>query len=131
MVFSDFFWPDSELEKMEVEYDSATLVFWNDAASCRVIVKCNQLAGLTDLCIWEDMTISESRVDKIKFEDFKNTEDRFLRLIYIAHDGIPYYGGKSLSDGITRLGFKLTNGIWFYIYCQKVDVQVSNGKQYN
>ena len=123
MKFSDLFWPDSELEKVEIEYDLAKLTLWNDASSKRFTVVCSKLAGIANLCIWEDMTIEECNLNRVTYEDLANTQDGFLYEFYAAHNGIPYFGGKRIEDGITVLSFKLTNGIWFRVYCQQIELE--------
>ncbi len=126
MKFSDFFWPDSDLEKVEIEYDVARLTIWNNASGCRAIVKCEKLAGITNLCVWDDTTILETKCLPLDHRRLSEASgDAFLQSLVEAYDGVPSFGGKNLEDGIVVLRFLLTNHIWFSVYCQSVEVVVS------
>ena len=61
MNFININWADSNIENINIEYDCATLVIWNDILQKRLYVECSGLAGVTNLCIWDDTIIMTLR----------------------------------------------------------------------
>ena len=117
MDFQDFYWADSDLESIHIEYDHATLVIWNDALQRRLSVECSGFAGITNLCIWDDTIIMSASVSPIC-----DTNNEFLRNLYSAYDKNVDYGGRSLDNGLLELRVELVNHISFCVYCQKIEV---------
>lgn len=124
MKFNDFFWPDSDLEQVLIHYNTAELTIWNSSLDCRVIVQCEGLAGVTDLCIWDDQIILDVDFCYVSGADVFASQDTFLQKLCKAYPHPSPCDEKSLENGIAILRFLLTNHIWFCIYCQSVDVSM-------
>lgn len=120
MNFQDFDWADSDLESIHIEYDRATLVIWNDACQKRLSVECSGLAGITNLCIWDDTIIINASVNSTC-----DTDNEFLRNLYMAYRKNKDYGGRSLGNRLLELRIELANHISFRVYCQKIEVTES------
>ena len=118
MDFQDFYWADSDMESIHVEYDHAALVIWNEACQKRLSVECTGLAGMTNLCLWDDTIILRASV-----KPACDAENEFLRNLYRAYDKNADYGGRSLGSGLLELRIELANYICFCVYCQKIEVQ--------
>ena len=54
MKFENIDWADSNIDKIEIEYDCAKLLIFNDTLQKNVCVSCTGFVGLTNLCIWDD-----------------------------------------------------------------------------
>lgn len=117
MKFENMYWPDSQLIKIQIQYDHASLLIYNDSLQKKILIVCSGLAGITNLCIWDDMIIMEA---KIHPADNANTE--FMRKMYTTYDKNTDYGGRSLSDGMQELRMELENHIVFSVFCQKIQV---------
>ena len=117
MNFQDFYWADSDIESINIEYDHATLVIWNDALQKKLFVECSGFAGITNLCIWDDTIIMSTSVNPVC-----DTDNEFLRNLYTAYSKIKDYGGRSLGSGLLELRIELANYITFSVYCQKIEV---------
>lgn len=117
MTYYDYYWPDSDIDSILIEYDKAVLTVFNDALQKNLKVICNGFAGITDLCIWDDTFIFST--------DLKSADesDEFVQKIYSSYDKNYNYGGRKLSDGLLALEIELSNHIMFTIYCLNVDVQ--------
>lgn len=118
MNFYDIDWADSDLENICIEYDRATLVIWNDALQKRMLINCSGLAGLTNLCIWDDTIIMNAQVLPVA-----NSNNDFIRSLYAAYDKNNDFGGRSLSSGLLELKIELSNYISFSVYCLKIEVE--------
>lgn len=118
MNFQDFYWPDSDIERINIEYDRATLVIWNDALQKRLSVECSGFAGITNLCFWDDTIIMSTSVHPVC-----DTGNEFLSYLYAAYSKNKDYGGRSLGSGLLELKIELTNYISFSVYCQKIEVR--------
>lgn len=121
MNFQDFYWADSDIESIIIEYDHATLVIWNDALQKRLSVECSGFAGITNLCIWDDTIIMSTSVYPVY-----DTDNEFLRNLYTSYSKNKDYGGRSLGTGLLELRIELANYISFSVYCQKIEVIESN-----
>lgn len=117
MNFQDFYWPDSDIESISVEYDHATLVIWNDALQKKLSVECSGFAGITNLCIWDDTIIMSTSVTPVC-----DAHNEFLSNLYAAYSKNKDYGGRSLSSGLLEIKFELANSIPFSVYCQRIEV---------
>lgn len=117
MNFQNFYWADSDLETINIEYDHATLVIWNDSLEKRLTVKCSGFAGITNLCIWDDTIIMSARVYPVC-----DADNEFLRNLYTAYSKNEDYGGRSLGNGLLELRIELVNYISFSVYCQNIEV---------
>ena len=104
MNFDHYDFADSRIEKINIEYDLAA------------ITKCSGLAGITNLCIWDDTIIMEADVFPVQ-----NADNEFLRNFYEAYSKGMDYGGRTLETGFMELRIELTNHISFSIYCQNIE----------
>ena len=121
MDFHEFYWADSDIENINIEFDHATLLIWNDALQKRLSVDCLGFAGITNLCIWDDTIIMSADVYPVCDPD-----NEFLSNLYTAYSKNKDYGGRSLGSGLLELRIELTNYISFSVYCQKIEVIESN-----
>lgn len=117
MKFENLYWPDSQLTTIQIEYDRANLVIWNDALQERLSVECSGFAGITNLCIWDDTIIMSASVYPVC-----DADNEFLSNLYTAYSKDKDYGGRSLSGGLLELRIELANYISFSVYCQKIEV---------
>ena len=117
MDFLNINWPDSDVENINIEYDLATLVIWNDTLQKRLFVECSGFAGITNLCIWDDTIIMSASIHPVH-----DMDNEFVRNLYTAYSKNKDYGGRSLSDGLLELRIELANHISFSVYCQKIEV---------
>lgn len=124
MNFNNFFWPDSDLEQILISYNVAELTVWNDAINRRLVIRCNGLAGITDLCIWDDQIIIDAKVLCLSGDDLIKSQDSFLKKLCAAYPYSSVGDEKEIEDGIIILRLLLTNNIWFSVYCQSIDVAV-------
>lgn len=119
MDFEKISWADSNIEKIEIEYDCAKLFIFNAALQMNVCVSCTGFIGLTNLCIWDDQIIGQASVERVEDDN----ENPFIRAVFSAYDKDFNYGERWLSRGILELRIKLLNNISFSIYCQKITVE--------
>lgn len=124
MKISEIDWAESDLEKIQIEYDCATLTVWNDTLQKRLSIYCCGLAGLTNLCIWDDTIIMNACV--IPVTDFNN---EFVHSLYTAYNKHCDYGGRSLNNGLLEFRVELSNFISFSVYCLKIDVLTNDKPQ--
>ena len=117
MKFESIYWPDSQLIRIHIQYDYAGLLVYNDTLQKQLLIECTGLAGVTNLCIWDDMIIMEARIFPTD-----ETNTAFIRNMYTAYDKSADYGGRSLSNGMKELRIELENHIPFSVYCQKIQV---------
>ena len=120
MIFMDIDWADSNIETITIEYDHTELQIWNDALQRRLIVDCWGVAGITNLCIWDDTIISTVEVYSVVEE-----KSDFVRNLYTAYNKELDYGGRSLKNGLKELRIELVNNIAFSIYCQKIETRLA------
>ena len=118
MDFSNVIWADSNLEKIIVEYDRVVLEIWSDILQSRLLIKCSGLAGITDLCIWDDTIISEAQVRNIS-----SPINSFTEKLFSIYEKDENYGGRSLNEGLLELQISLVNNTTFCIYCLKIDFE--------
>lgn len=112
-------WHDSNIEEIIIKYDVATLFVWNDTFKKNMVVICSGLAGITNLCIWDDTIIYDANVYPVTDEG-----NDFVRNLYAAYDKDFDYGGRSLKDGLIEWRIELVNGISFSIFCLNIECQI-------
>lgn len=117
MKFESIYWPDSQLIKIQIQYNYASLLIYNDALQKKLLIECSGLAGVTNLCIWDDMIIMEAQVSPAD-----NTNTDFMRNMYTVYDRNADYGGRLLSNGMQELRMEFENHIAFSVFCQKIQV---------
>ena len=81
MEFNSIDWADSNIEKIEIEYDSIKLYVFNDALQRNVCGICTGFIGLTNLCIWDD-TI----VENIYVKNADQSSDSYLQNVFSNYD---------------------------------------------
>lgn len=118
MNFHHYDFSDSRIEKINIEYDLAAITIWSAALKKRLFVECSGLAGITNLCVWDDTIIMEADVFPVQ-----NADNEFLRNFYEAYSKGMDYGGRTLETGFMELRIELTNHISFSIYCQNIEVK--------
>ena len=117
MNFLEIDWADSSLEKVEIEYDLAKLTFFNDTFQKNMTVVCTGLAGISNLCIWDDTDINAWNLAPVT-----DRSNPFLQDLYASHDDRFDYGVNRRLTDLLELKIQLSNNIWFYVYCLKVEV---------
>jgi len=117
MKFTDLCWHDSRLERITVEYDTADIIVWSDVLDRNVCIHCTGLAGLTELCIWDDTILYGAQISRVT-----EPHNDFLKKLFSAYDPSYDYGNRILDNGLYELKFTIINDIPFYVYCQKVEV---------
>ena len=117
MEIQNYFWPDSQLIKMQIEYDCANVLIWNEVLQKKLLLKCSGFAGMTNLCIWDDTIIMS-----VQLYSVEESGNDFINQLYATYDKNINYGGRSLKDGLLELRIGLVNYTFFSIYCQKVEV---------
>lgn len=119
MEFNSIAWADSNIDKIEIEYDRIRLYVFNDAFQRNVCVICTGFIGLTDLCIWDDQIIDYAEIHQIADDE----SIPFMEMVYSAYDKNSEYGARSLNEGVFDMCVRLINNTSFHIYCQKIAVE--------
>ncbi len=117
--FDNIDWADSDIERIEIEYDSIKLYVFNDALQRNVCVSCTGFIGLTNLCIWDDQIIDHAEIHQIADDESLP----FMEMVYQSYDKNSNYGERCLNDGVFDLCIRLVNKTSFNIYCQKITVE--------
>ena len=118
MNFYDIDWADSDIEKIEIEYNCATLFVYNDTLQKQLIVKFNGFIGLTNLLIWDDQIIDHAEVQEIQ----DNNSTPFIQMLFATYDKDFNYGERWLNKGILEVQIHLVNHTFFSLYCQSIDI---------
>ena len=114
----NFFWPDSRIDEIRIQYDVAEIIVWQYEMEKWLTIRCTGFAGITNACIWDDTTIYDLDVRLVTEAD-----NDFLRALYTAYDeNFEYGAGRILKNGLLELKIELVNYIPFYIYCQEIYV---------
>ncbi len=116
----DLLWSDSQINGIEIKDDRAVISVHHDLLRTDFRMVCEEVVGMTDLCMWDDSIISHV-VDQY-VTDFSSG---FLKTVFDAY-GQNFGSGeyKALREGLIDLSVGLVNGIEFHIYCYKVHVEV-------
>ena len=117
MTFENVFWPDSQLLSIQIEYNQANILVWNDVLQKKLLIKCTGFAGMTNLCIWDDTIIYKASIKQVY-----DSDNEFITNLFTAYSKDTDYGGRTLNSILLELKIELTNNIPFMIYCQKVEV---------
>ena len=118
MNFCDIDWADSDIEKIEIEYNCATLFVFNDTLQKQLIVEFNGFIGLTNLLIWDDQIIDHAEVHEIQ----DNNSTPFIQMLFATYDKDFNYGERWLNKGILEVQIHLVNHTFFSLYCQSIDI---------
>ena len=116
--FNKYYWHDTNIEKIEISSNQITVLINNDYYENSITILCNEVVGLTDLCMWEDTII-----DDAKLEYVDNELPSFLQEVMNSHplDG-EFYNNQPIRSNLLCLSMKLTNDIAFNIYCYEVKI---------
>jgi hypothetical protein len=118
MKLTDYFWPDSNIDKIIIEFNKLEMIVLNDALKKKMLIVCNNFIGIDNFCIWDDTIIYDLTIQSIcKNELYKIS-------MLNNYDFDENYGERFLSDGILDISVILTNNVKFHIYCQNVQVDV-------
>ncbi len=118
MNFSSIDWADSNIERIEIEYDCAKLMVFSDALQKPLIVKFNGFIGLTNLLIWDDQIIDHAEVHEVP----DNSSTPFIQMLFATYDKDFNYGERWLNKGILEVQIHLVNHTFFSLYCQSIDI---------
>lgn len=115
--FYNYSWHDSVIEKIEIFDDNVILSIYNDGLDSQVKIICSRTAGITNLCMWEDTTITTACLNTVS--DFSG---EFIQSILKAHPQYENEDWLPIKQGLLDLAIQLTNDIVFHIYCYDVVV---------
>lgn len=116
--FDDYFWPDSNIESITIEYDKIVLMIYNASTNKKLAIVCTGLAGITNLCIWDDTVIFDVNLQ------LADEDDQFVRQLRSAYSCDIETGiNRRLRNGLITLSIELSNHIVFAIYCLSVEVE--------
>ena len=113
MNYNDYYWADSDIIKISIEYDQLTLLIKNEKL---LRIECNGVIGVTNLSMWDDTHIFNSFVSKIS----KNNDCEFLKQIYNMYG--ENYSPKPIKSDIFDLTIELSSFLVFHIFCYDVIV---------
>ena len=116
--FHKYAWHDADIEKIEISSNQITMTVTCDDYENQIKILCNEVVGLTDLCMWEDTII-----DDAKLEYVDNELPSFLQEVMNSHplDG-EFYNNQPIKNTLLRLSIELSNHIVFNIYCYEVKI---------
>ena len=106
MNFTDYSWHDCHINRINIEYDKATIEIGyyepkpdvkDIKCTWKCFVVCTGLAGITNLCIWDDTIIYDTNVR------LADPNDDFVRKLYGAYSKECNFGGRSLSNDLYEL----------------------------
>ena len=116
--FFEYSWHDGDIDRIEISSNQISIVVLNDDNDKPVTIKCHDVVGLTNLCMWEDTIICNATLECVKGE-----LPPFLQEVKNAHllDEVGY-NNQPIRNNLLCLSIKLVNDIVFNIYCYSVDI---------
>ncbi len=116
--FSEYCWHDGDIEKIEISSNQISIMIQHDDYEKSIKVLCNEVVGLTNLCMWEDTIISTATLEYVN-----DKLSPFLQEVKDAHplDG-ELYNNQPISNNLLCLSITLVNDIVFNIYCYGVEI---------
>ncbi|MBE6597552.1 MAG: hypothetical protein E7641_07785 [Ruminococcaceae bacterium] len=116
--FYNYRWHDADIEKIEISSNQISIVINHDDYEDPIKILCNDVVGLTDLCMWEDTVIYDARLEYVNDE-----LPPFLQKVKDAHflDG-EFYDNQPIKNNLLRLSIQLVNDIVLTIYCYEVKI---------
>ena len=116
--FSEYCWHDAVVEKIEISSNQISIVIQHDDYEKLIKILCNDVVGLTNLCMWEDSIISDATLEYVNGE-----LSPFLQEVKDAHL-IPgeLYNNQPIRNDLLCLSITLVNDIAFSIYCYDVEI---------
>ncbi len=118
MEFGRIDWADSLIENINIEYNHTRLLIWNDANQRKMVVDCYGLAGITNLCIWDDVIITNASVDSVS-----ESNSEFLRDLFHVYEEKSDLGGRFPIEDLLEIRIELENSTAFSIYCKQIEVE--------
>ena len=116
--FHKYCWHDADIEKIEISSNQIIIMINHDDYENSVKILCNQVVGLTDLCMWEDTIINDATLEYVKDE-----LPPFLQKIRDAHPlNGEFYDNQPIKSNLLCLSITLVNDIVFNIYCYSVEI---------
>ena len=119
-MINDFFkycWHDAVVEKIEISSNSMSIIIQLYDYEKPIKLLCNDVVGLTNLCMWEDTIIYDAKLEYINGE-----LPPFLQEVKDAHPFSELYDNQPLRNNLLCLSIKLVNDIVFNKYYYKVHV---------
>ena len=120
-MINDFFkycWHDADVEKIEISSNSMSIIIQLYDYEKPIKLLCNDVVGLTNLCMWEDTIIYDANLEYINGE-----LPPFLQEVKDAHPlNSEFYDNQPIRNNLLCLSIKLVNDIVFNIYCYNVDI---------
>lgn len=123
--FYNYDFADGSIESINIDYDKVELSIALDVTeqtgipeSKMVKLICSEVAGLTDLCMWDDTIIFGAELKEVSDKDTP-----FLTKLFGAYT-TEYVspGYKSLKENLLDLAIEMSNHITFHIYCYEIKV---------
>jgi hypothetical protein len=116
--FYEYCWHDADIEKIEISANQISIMINFDDFENPITVLCNNVVGLTNLCMWEDTIIYDAKLEYVA-----NELPSFLQEVMNSHplDG-EFYNNQPIRSNLLCLSMKLTNDIAFNIYCYEVKI---------
>ena len=120
--FFKYYWHDAVVEKIEISSNSMSIIiqlyeYENCDYEKPIKLLCNDVVGLTNLCMWEDTIIYDAKLEYINGE-----LPPFLQEVKDAHPFSELYDNQPIRNNLLCLSIKLVNDIVFNIYCYNVDI---------
>ena len=116
--FHKYYWHDADIQKIEISSNQISITINHDDYENSIKILCNDVVGLTDLCMWEDTIISDATLEHAKDE-----LPPFLQKIKDAHPlNGEFYDNQPIRSNLLCLSITLTNDIVFNIYCYSVEI---------
>ena len=116
--FNKYRWHDTVIEKIEISSNQITVLINNDDYENSITILCNEVVGLTDLCMWEDTIIYDAKLEYVKSE-----LSPFLLKVKDSHPiNGDFYNNQPIRDNLLCLSIELVNNIVFSIYCYEVKI---------
>ena len=118
-MINDFFkycWHDGVIEKIEISSNSMSIIIQLYDYEKPIKLLCNDVVGLTNLCMWEDTIIYDANLEYINVE-----LPPFLQEVKDAHPlNSEFYDNQPIRNNLLCLSITLVNDIVFNIYCYNV-----------
>ena len=121
MNFNEIDWADSSIEEINIKYDELVIEVFNDSLNKKIYVVCKNFAGITNLCLWDDIYISNAKLESATNEVFYKNILNAYRGRNGEFDNIN--PNRTLTAGLLKLSIELSNGVPCEIYCQNVEIQ--------
>ena len=116
--FNKYRWHDTDIERIEISSNQITVLINNDDYENSITILCNEVVGLTDLCMWEDTIIYDAKLEYVNSE-----LSPFLLKVKDSHPiNGGFYNNQPIKDNLLCLSIELVNNIVFSIYCYEVKI---------